>query len=244
MDYKRSFENRVSQYKYAIRTYPGVMADEHAAVRDRLDLFDGCRVLDIGDSGVGGIDGGISIDFEFENLPFESGSFDRIVILAVLHHISVGERAVLYKECMRILVPGGRLVIADVIRDSAQDYWLNMIVNRYNSNGHHGLFFNESDAQSICSAGFDVKCERVSYYWYFRNLVEMEDFIINLFGMDLLGPGENLYDIVNQNLGLLELGGEGEGGVKFEWQLIFFIAIVPPIYTPNARLVLDYHQPV
>ena len=229
MDYKSCFENRVDRYKYAIRTYPGTMVDEHAAIRDRLDLFDGCRVLDIGDSGLG-IEGGISIDFEFENLPFDSGSFDRIVILAVLHHILVEERDVLYKECMRILVPGGRLVIADVILDSPQDYWLNMVVNQYNSNGHRGVFFNESDAQSICSAGFDVKCERVSYYWYFRNSVEMEDFIINLFGMDLLGPEENLYDIVNQNLGLLD----GGGGVKFEWQLIFFIAIAPLIYTLNA----------
>lgn len=226
MDYKRCFENRVQLYKYAIRKYPNTMTDEHASVRDRLDLFDGCRILDIGDSGLG-LEGGVSIDFEFDNLPFESGSFDRIVILAVLHHISIEERAILYKECMRILVPGGRLIISDVIRDSAQDYWLNGIVNRYNSNGHHGLFFNESDAQLIRLAGFDVECERVSYYWYFRNLVEMEDFIINLFGMDLLEPGENLYNIVNQNLCLND-------EFAFEWQLIFFIAIVPPVHTPNA----------
>jgi len=234
------------------------MIDEYAAVMERLDLFDGCRVLDIGDSGFGaGL--GVCIDFEFENLPFESGSFDRIVILAVLHHVSVGERAVLYKECMRLLVPGGRLVIADVISDSIQDYWLNMIVNRYNSNGHCGVFFDESDAQLIRSVGFDVECERVSYHWYFRNLVEMEDFIINLFGMDLLGPGENLYDIVNENLGLLggeggegeegRVGGEGgvgrEGGdVKFEWQLIFFVSTSPLDYIPSDPIVPDYHQPV
>lgn len=229
MEYNRCFENRVQRYKYAIRTYPGVMVDEHASVRDRLDLFDGCRILDIGDSGLG-IQGGVSIDFEFENLPFESGSFDRIVILAVLHHISIEERVVLYKECLRLLVPGGRLIISDVIRGSPQDYWLNGIVNRYNSNGHHGLFFNESDAELIRLVGFDVECQRVSYYWYFRNLVEMEDFIINLFGMDLLGPGENIYDIVNQNLCLMELND----GFAFEWQLIFFIAIVPPVHTPNA----------
>jgi SAM-dependent methyltransferase len=240
MEYKRCFENRVFRYKYAIRTYPFVMVDEHAAVRDRLDLFDGCQVLDIGDSGFGSGIGGISIDFKFENLPFESGSFDRIVILAVLHHISVEERAILYKECVRLLVPGGRLVIADVIGDSIQDYWLNGIVNRYNSNGHCGVFFDESDAHLIRSVGFDVKCERVSYYWYFRNLVEMEDFIINLFGMDLLGPRENLYDIVNQNLCLLE--GEGGGGVKFEWQLIFFVSTLPLDYIPSDPIVPDYHQ--
>jgi SAM-dependent methyltransferase len=232
MDYKECFENRVQRYKYAIRTYPDTMVDEHAAVMERLDLFDGCRVLDIGDSGVS-IEGIVSIDFEFENLPFESGSFDRIIILAVLHHISIEERSVLYKECMRILAPGGRLVISDVICNSIQDYWLNTIVNRYNSNGHRGVFFNESDAQLIRSTGFDVKCERVSYHWYFRNLVDMEDFIINLFGMDLLGPGENLYDIVNKNLCLLE-GGDESQGVKFKWQLIYFVATLPPDYIPSA----------
>ena len=235
MDYKRCFENRVHQYKYAVQTYPGVMVDEHATVVDRLDLFDGCRVLDIGDSGIRdslvGVGLGVSIDFKFENLPFESGSFDRIIILAVLHHISIEERAVLYKECMRILAPGGRIVIADVISGSPQDYWLYGIVNRYTSNGHCGVFFNESDAQLIRSAGFVVECEQVSYHWYFRNSVDMEDFIINIFGMDLLGPGENLYDIVDKNLSLVE--GDGKG-VKFEWKLIYFIAKVPLDYIPSA----------
>jgi SAM-dependent methyltransferase len=229
MDYKRRFENRIQRYKYAIQTYPGTMIDEHSAVRDRLDLFDGCRVLDIGDSGVR-IDGGISIDFEFENLPFENGSFDRIVILAVLHHISIDERAILYKECMRILAPGGRLIISDVIRNSIQDYWLNTIVNKYNSNGHRGVFFNESDARLMRSAGFYAECERVSYHWYFRNLVEMEDFIINLFGMDLLEPGENLLEIVNHNIGILVEGDR----YKFKWELIYFIATLPQDYIPSA----------
>jgi SAM-dependent methyltransferase len=229
MDYKRCFENRIQRYKYAIRTYPGTMIDEHSAVRDRLELFDGCRVLDIGDSGLR-IEGGIIIDFEFENLPFENGSFDRIIILAVLHHISIEERAILYKECMRILAPGGRLIISDVIRNSIQDYWLNTIVNKYNSNGHRGVFFNESDAQLIRSAGFYVECERVSYHWHFRNLVEMEDFIINLFGMDLLEHGENLLEIIDTNLGILI---EGDG-YKFKWELIYFIATLPLNYIPSA----------
>ena len=229
MDYAQCFTNRVDRYKYAIRTYPNTMTDERNFAIERLDIFVGCRILDIGDSGIFGSQC-VSIDFEFANLPFSDGSFDRIIIMAVLHHISIEKRETLYKECMRILAPGGRLVISDVICDSPQDYWLNKVVNRYNSNGHQGIFFNESDAQLMRRCGFEVECERVSYYWYFRNRMEMKDFVVNLFGMDLLGPDENLYDIITQNLRL----HEENNGYMMEWQLIYFIATLPPIHTLNA----------
>lgn len=132
---------------------------------------------------------------------------------------------------MRILAPNGRLVISDVICNSPQDYWLNTVVNRYNSNGHQGIFFNESDAQLIRGCGFEVDCERVYYYWYFRNHLEMKDFVVNLFGMDLLGPDENLLDIIQNNLNLHE---HNNGAIKFEWQLIYFMATLPPIRALNA----------
>ena len=218
MEYNEYFIKRINRYQYAINTYPNTMNDERSEALIKLDLFEGCKSLDLGNSGLMNF---TSIDFEFKKLPFEDKSFDRVVIMAVLHHISVENREILYKECMRILKQGGKLVVSDVIKDSKQAYWLNNIVDKYNSIGHKGLFFDKSDEELFRKTGFDVRSEVASYFWYFKNKVELEDFITNLFGMDL---ADSVYDIVNEHLGL---SPHGEEGFKFEWKLIYFIATCP-----------------
>lgn len=218
MEYNDYFIKRIARYQYAINTYPNTMNDERNEALNRLDLFDGCKSLDLGNSGLMDF---MNIDFEFKKLPFEDKSFDRVVIMAVLHHISVENREVLYKECMRILKPGGRLVVSDVIKDSKQAYWLNTVVNKYNSIGHKGLFFDKSDEELFKRVGFDVRSDVASYFWYFNNKAELEDFVTNLFGMDL---ANSVYDIVDQHLGL---NAHGEEGFKFEWKLMYFIATCP-----------------
>lgn len=218
MEYNDYFIKRIARYQYAINTYPNTMNDERNEALNRLDLFDGCKSLDLGNSGLMDF---MNIDFEFKKLPFEDKLFDRIVIMAVLHHISVENREVLYNECMRILKPGGRLVVSDVIKDSKQDHWLNTVVNKYNSIGHKGLFFDKSDEELFKRVGFDVHSDVASYFWYFNNKAELEDFVTNLFGMDL---ANSVYDIVDQHLGL---NAHGEEGFKFEWKLMYFIATCP-----------------
>jgi SAM-dependent methyltransferase len=218
MEYNDYFIKRISRYQYAINTYPDTMNDERSEAIIRLDLFEGCKSLDLGNSGLMGF---TNIDFEFKKLPFEDKSFDRVVIMAVLHHISVENRAVLYKECMRILKPGGKLVVSDVVKGSKQDYWLNTVVDKYNSLGHKGWFFDKSDEELFRSVGFDVRSEVASYFWYFNNKAELEDFITNLFGID---SAASVYDLVDEFLGL---SPHGQEGFKFEWQLIYFIATCP-----------------
>lgn len=219
MEYNDYFIKRITRYQYAINTYPSTMDDERSEAIKRLDLFEGCKSLDLGNSGIMGF---THIDFEFKNLPFEDKSFDRVIIMAVLHHISVENREALYKECMRILKPGGKLVVSDVIKNSKQDYWLNTIVDKYNSNGHKGVFLDSSDEELFKLAGFDVSSDTASYFWYFNNKAELEDFVTNLFGIDL---ADNVYDLVDQHLGL---SPHEEEGFKFEWQLMYFIATYPP----------------
>lgn len=218
MEYNEYFIKRIHKYQYAIRTYPATMDDERGEALQRLDLFEGCRVLDVGNSGLMDF---TSIDFEFRNLPFEDSSFDRVVAMAVLHHVSEENREVLYRECMRILRPGGKLIVSDVVRGSRQDYWLNTVVDRYNSSGHKGWFFDASDEALFRKVGFDVRSETASYFWYFNNAAELEDFIVNLFGMDL---ADGVHGIVDRFLGLSPHGAEG---FKFEWQLIYFTATSP-----------------
>jgi len=43
--------------------------------------------------------------------PFASGSFDIVMISAVLHHVPVAERAAVYAELGRVLKPGGRIYV-------------------------------------------------------------------------------------------------------------------------------------
>lgn len=55
-------------------------------------------------------------------LPFESGSFDTVSILASLNHIA--EREVLLGECRRVLAPGGRLIVTMLTP------WVSVITHR------------------------------------------------------------------------------------------------------------------
>jgi ubiquinone/menaquinone biosynthesis C-methylase UbiE len=43
--------------------------------------------------------------------PFAAGTFDVVTISAVLHHVPVAERAVVYAELGRVLKPGGRIYV-------------------------------------------------------------------------------------------------------------------------------------
>ena len=43
--------------------------------------------------------------------PFASGTFDIVMISAVLHHVPVAERAAVYAELGRVLKPGGRIYV-------------------------------------------------------------------------------------------------------------------------------------
>lgn len=50
--------------------------------------------------------------YDGERIPGESGSFDCAVLLNVLHHVPVGKRAPLLKECLRV-TGGGPIYIKD-----------------------------------------------------------------------------------------------------------------------------------
>jgi ubiquinone/menaquinone biosynthesis C-methylase UbiE len=57
-----------------------------------------------------------------EDLPFEDGSFDRVVSLMSFHHFAQGDEAL--RESARVLVPGGRLVIYDIDPSSPSGRWI------------------------------------------------------------------------------------------------------------------------
>ncbi len=48
-----------------------------------------------------------------QHLPFPDGSVDAVVTSLMVHHLPAGDRATAVAELLRVLRPGGRLVIAD-----------------------------------------------------------------------------------------------------------------------------------
>jgi len=155
----------------------------------------------------------------YEILPFKNNSVDKIIILAVLHHFTDEERSKLYKECYRILKKTGKLVIADVIKNSNQDIWLNTFVNKYNPFGHKGKFFDIEDKALIESNDFIVKLKNKKYNWWFTEKKELLDYMKNLFHLNISD------DILMYNIDSILKPFIINNNYYFEWQLMYFICI-------------------
>ncbi len=205
MDYSNTFSKRCHSYTYAVQTYPNALRKEFEVAVEELDLQPSDILLNIPASCV-------SLSsyyttkplevYEFEtneefakitntpfcsffDIPLPNKSVTKIISLASLHHMSNEERSLFYKECFRILKPGGKLVIGDVQADSVQARWLNEFVNKYNSMGHQGLFWSEKDCPQIQQAGFTTTVVERLYPWTFSSKEDMIDFCKHLFGLDL-----------------------------------------------------------
>lgn len=68
-----------------------------------------------------GLSGVVFVHGHAENLPFGDQSFERSVMVSVVHHV---DRPEAFAEANRILAPGGRLVIANADPDGFADRWL------------------------------------------------------------------------------------------------------------------------
>jgi SAM-dependent methyltransferase len=120
------------------------------------------------------------------NFPFIDSFFDKIVINPVLHHISDCERKQLYSEIYRVLKPGGKFFLIDVLKETPQELFLNGFVNKYNSFGHNGVFFDENDKKCLLNFFESVELTRLEYNWEFSSLTEMNDFTKLFFYLDKL----------------------------------------------------------
>ena len=103
-------------------------------------MLDACRKR------LGKADGIQFIEADLTALPLEDGSLDAAVIMLVLHHIA--EPLKVMVETSRVLKPGGRALIVDMVGHERDDYRHDM--------GHQHLGFNEQMVRGWAApAGFD-----------------------------------------------------------------------------------------
>lgn len=242
-DYARIFEARGGSYNDAHRMVPGARDTERALLLDRLDLRPGLRVLDLPAGGGFVADGlrarghdGPVISLEpagafaagidpahrrvrgaLVRLPFAAASFDRVASLAGTHHLE--DRLAFFRECRRVLPPGGRFAVADAAAASDVARFLNGPVDRFTTTGHDGRFFAAGEASELLErAGFAaVREEHVGYAWTFPDRRALVSFCRVLFAM-MRATEDEVGVALQAHFTITE---DGDGRALLPWSLIY-----------------------
>ena len=235
--YKEIFAQRGSSYDKAMRLFPKARNKEFMELACRLPTASGFRVLDM-PSGGGYLCPYFPPDIELialdscstfinsnsrhktiisdtHQLPFKHDSFDGLVSLAGLHHET--NKGAIFEEMHRVLKAGAHFCIADVHVNSAVATFLDTVVDKYNSQGHQGLYLDGSTLDELDQAGLHVtNSEVVNFHWLFADQVQLVIFCRELFGLDKIEPDSFLQDTCT-TLGIETL----RNGIGLKWQLFY-----------------------
>jgi SAM-dependent methyltransferase len=242
MDYNSTFTKRCHSYAYALQTYPNALQYEFQTAVEELNMESDDILLNIPAACVSlssyyTTQPRIVYEYEtntdfaaltntpicsFFDIPLPDQSVSKIVSLASLHHTNLEERPLFYKECKRILKPGGKLLIGDVQKYSNQAYWLNEFVDRHNPQGHKGTFWDENDCPLLQQAGFTTQLVERNYPWTFSSKEDMVDFSKHLFGLET--DSETIYQGLEEYLTVFHT----KNSVGFPWKLIYIHARLDP----------------
>lgn len=86
---------------------------------------------------------------------FRTGSVGGVLLAYGTHHIPPRQRQTVIREAMRILAPGGALVVHDFLTGSPVDDWFTKVVDVYSATGHDYVHFGPGEMESyLRSAGF------------------------------------------------------------------------------------------
>ncbi len=248
-EYQQIFDARGHSYNEACRKCPHARETERSHLIDRLDIRSGQRICDAPAGGgylaegiermgsnhkdiiciepakgfVEGINHKFSwIRSELANLALQTESIDRLGSLAGLHHIT--EKLDVFQEAYRVLVPGGRIAVADVLDGTAVALFLNDSVDRLTETGHKGTFFQQGELTFLLRAsGFEnVSEQHVHFTWDFPDRTMLVWYCRQLFGLVKSWPAG-----VEAELGRFFTIQEGDGSAHLPWSLTYAAATKP-----------------
>ncbi|GAB3023242.1 class I SAM-dependent methyltransferase [Bowmanella dokdonensis] len=165
---------------------------------------------------------------DFHALPLQDAGVQRMLSLAALHHVE--DKLSFFRECARVLDPSGRLVVADVLRDTPQAKFLNEFVHEFNSMGHEGLFWDESVQEQLDANGFRVERAKLhNFTWNFTTQEEMVSYCRDLFGLDKADE-QTILSGIQDYLS----PGESDGKHRLQWSLYYLSARPAPRLRESA----------
>lgn len=154
-----------------------------------------------------------------ERLPFNSESFDLVVSLANFHHVS--DKRVAFRECARVLKPGGRFLLVDVSDNTPTQMYFDYVVDAICSTGHQHTFLNRSLCERFCTeCGLSMNewtLEDVD--WQFANEEKAAKFLQCIHDANCSAK-----DCLKRAVAHLGLTAGSSGTLHLGWQLFFMVA--------------------
>lgn len=233
--YREIFKTRGHAYDQAMQLCPDAREQEFKQLFSGIALADIATVLDIPSGGgylqrylpagcqLHNMDpcenfkasaGGRSIDLEQAVLPADS--YDAVVCLAAIHHISNKESFI--TALLNALSGGGYLLIGDVAAESGEAAFLDQFAGRFNQTGHQGDYLVARQVPEYLQA---VEADLLSYkmrdcFWAFADEGQMLMFCRLLFGLQRVAD-KALLKALNDFIGV----SYQHDSVLLRWQLLY-----------------------
>jgi len=128
-------------------------------------------------------------------IPTGDATIDRLGSMVGMHHLP--DKLAFVTECARVLKPGGRIVVSEVVEGSLVAKFLNGPVDRLTANGHKGSFVKPGELRELLQTGGFTHVEERYYHlhWQFGSLGDMARFARGLLGLAKATEEQTLHAI-------------------------------------------------